>query len=156
MISPSSLAAALAALFSIQGVLMFWDEWGYHRTRGLGAWERWGHPVDSIIYAAALVLPGFAPPRPGSVQLYLLLAALSCLVITKDEWVHTKECAAGEHWVHALLFIVHPLVLTAAGLLWLEGEALFARRLLPFSIGAFALYQIVYWLPRRAPARARI
>jgi hypothetical protein len=154
--SPSSLTAALAALFSIQGLLMFWDEWGYHRKRGLGAWERWGHPIDSTVYAAALALPAFAPPQPGLIQLYLLLAALSCLVITKDEWVHSKECAAGEHWVHALLFIVHPLVLTAAGLLWLENEALLARRLLLFSIAAFALYQIVYWLPRRAPARPRI
>jgi hypothetical protein len=156
MMSPSSLTAALGALFSIQGMLMFWDEWGYHRTRGLGAWERWGHPFDSIVYAAALALPAFAPARPGSIQLYILLAAISCLAITKDEWVHTKECAAGEHWVHALLFIVHPLVLTATGLLWLENEALFARRLLPFLVAAFALYQIVYWLPRQTPARRRI
>jgi hypothetical protein len=153
--SPSSLTAALAGLFSVQGLLMFWDEWGYHRKRGLGTWERWGHPIDSTIYAAALALPAFAPPRPGWIQLYLLLAAVSCLVITKDEWVHAKECAAGEHWVHALLFIVHPLVLAAAGLLWVENEALFARRLLPFSIAVFALYQIVYWLPRHARARSR-
>jgi hypothetical protein len=154
--SPSSLAAALAALFSIQALLMFWDEWGYHRKRGLGAWERWGHPIDSIIYAAALALPAFAPPAAGPIRAYVVLAALSCLVITKDEWVHTRECAAGEHWVHALLFIVHPLVLIAAGLLWLENEALVARRLLPVSIAAFALYQLAYWLPRHAPARSRI
>jgi hypothetical protein len=108
-----------------------------------------------MIYGAALALPAFTPPRPGAIQLYLFLAAVSCLVITKDEWVHAGECAAGEHWVHALLFIVHPLVLTAAGLLWLENEALFARRVLPLFIAAFALYQVIYWIRRREPARLR-
>jgi hypothetical protein len=66
------------------------------------------------------LIAAFAQFRPGMVDLYLVLAAASCLIVTKDEFVHSRECKAGEQWLHALLFVMHPLVLGAGFLLWVD------------------------------------
>ena len=90
-------------------------------------------------------------------SVYAGLSVFSCLFVTKDEPTHSKYCSSGEHWLHAVLFILHPLVLLSAGLLWLawlkqplsfihytgfEREFLVANTLL---ILAFGLYQLIYW-----------
>jgi hypothetical protein len=46
------------------------------------------------------------------------------LLITKDEWVHADQCNAGEHWLHSVLFVVHPVVLITAGLMWADAAPL--------------------------------
>jgi 2-polyprenyl-6-hydroxyphenyl methylase/3-demethylubiquinone-9 3-methyltransferase len=38
--------------------------------------------------------------------------------VTKDELVHARECTGGEHWIHAVLFLVHPVALLSIALLW--------------------------------------
>jgi hypothetical protein len=75
---------------------------------------------------------------------YALLSALSCVLVTKDEFVHAARCAPAEHWLHAALFVLHPLLLIAGAVLWLEG----ARSILiaqTVAILAFGVYQAVYW-----------
>jgi hypothetical protein len=133
---------AVGALFSLQAVLMGIDEWLYHRRRGLEHWERWGHPVDSLLYLCALAIPGWMQPATVRVLLYTILAILSCVAITKDEWVHAERCEAGEHWVHAVLFMIHPSVLIFVGLLWVNNEASFLRASLPVWVGILVCYQI--------------
>jgi hypothetical protein len=72
------------------------------------------------------------------------LALFSCLFVTKDEIAHAKYCEPFEHWVHALLFVLHPIVLASIGYLWLR-----QARTLMFVQGAltlaFGLYQTLYW-----------
>ncbi|MGH7844490.1 MAG: hypothetical protein ACREQW_04875 [Candidatus Binatia bacterium] len=150
-----SVSLAVVVLFSFQALFMWADEWFYHRRRGLERWERWGHPLDSFVYLSALVVPALARPAPPWLQLYVILAVFSCLLVTKDEWVHTEQCAAGEHWVHAVLFLIHPSVLIFVGLLWVNNEALTLRGSLPVCVGVFACYQFARWSGRRDSAQDR-
>lgn len=131
-------------LLVFQASVMLVDELHFHRRRGLPRWERIGHPLDTgtvlACYATAIVLPWNAQ----SLAVYVGLAAFSCLFVTKDEFVHARACSPAEHWLHAVLFVLHPLVLAGAALLWREG----ARSILLVQAAltlAFALYQLIYW-----------
>ncbi|MBW8887515.1 MAG: 3-demethylubiquinone-9 3-O-methyltransferase [Fibrobacteres bacterium] len=93
---------------------MIVDE-GFHLRRGLPAWERWGHPLDTLVVVACFALALRAPAAPAGVVLYVLAAVLACLVVTKDEWVHARHCGGTEAWLHACLFLLHPVILGIAG-----------------------------------------
>ncbi len=146
----------------LQGLAMTVDEFHFHRRRGLGRWERIGHPFDTLSVLAAM---GFLLAADFSLEnaaIFAGLAAFSCLLITKDEWVHQAECAPAETWLHSLLFVLHPLALLSAGVLWyLRGlpgaarpdwaatvpEPLVALGLWMqlALIGFFLVWQITYW-----------
>jgi hypothetical protein len=130
----------------LQGAAMFVDEAWFHQKRGLPRWERIGHPIDTLTTAACYAwLVATRPDQSFALPVYIALSALSCLVITKDEFVHARLCTGGEHWVHAVLFILHPLVFAAFGLIWARG---LAPWLLPAMLGlmiAYAAYQFFYW-----------
>jgi hypothetical protein len=143
--------------FPLQMVCMAVDEIHFHRRRGLPRWERLGHPLDTLTVLACFVWLLTAAPSAFSLSVYVGLSVFSCLFVTKDEPTHSKYCSSGEHWLHAMLFILHPLVLLSAGLLgpaWrkqplsfihyagFEREFLLANTLLTF---AFGLYQLIYW-----------
>src|SRR5215471_94772 len=102
---PNSLI--LLTPFPLQMICMAVDEIHFHRRRGLPRWERLGHPLDTLTVLACFVWLLTAAP-----------SAFSCLFVTKDEPTHSKYCSSGDHWLHAMLFILHPLVLLSAGLLW--------------------------------------
>ena len=146
--------------FALQALLMAVDEFYFHWQRKLPRWERIGHPLDTLTVLLCLGFLLFVRPSPLSTAIYALLCIFSCLFVTKDEWVHKQECPAGEQWLHALLFILHPLLFISAGLLWMalhsglpnlfdliryEG---FERRFFISNLGlifAFGLYQAIYW-----------
>jgi 2-polyprenyl-6-hydroxyphenyl methylase/3-demethylubiquinone-9 3-methyltransferase len=131
----------------LQGIVMVVDEGWFHRARGLPRWERIGHPLDTLTLVVCL---GWliAVPRAGStgatLPIYIALAAFSTLFVTKDEAVHARTCSAGEHWLHALLFVLHPIVLAAfAYLWWLDATEFLVGQ---FGVGlAFMVYQTLYW-----------
>jgi hypothetical protein len=145
--------------FVLQMLCMAFDEFYFHWRRSLPRWERLGHPLDTLTVLLCWVLLLFVEPSPTSISLYIGLAAFSCLFVTKDEWIHTEVCEATENWLHAMLFVLHPLMLLAGGLLW---PALHSTnsRMLPirfegferaFFIGntaltlIFGMYQFIYW-----------
>jgi hypothetical protein len=137
--------ALLLAPFVIQAAAMLVDEGIYHRRRGLPRWERLGHPADTLTVLACYAWLLWARPSPSHAMAYGALAAFSSLFVTKDEAVHARRCSAGEHWVHALLFLLHPLVFLAAGTLWWTGRL---RPVLVTGAGmtaAFGTYQLLYW-----------
>ncbi|HSY24490.1 MAG TPA: hypothetical protein VK841_20325 [Polyangiaceae bacterium] len=158
---------------SIQAVAMGFDELHFHRRRGLGRWERLGHPLDTLTLLACLVWILAVPASKRSALVYAALATLSCLFITKDEFVHTKTCGPAEHWLHALLFVVHPVVLLTYAWLWpsLHGASpspwdawaaapspSFAGNVVWTAFAAsagFCVYQLTYWngpwTPRARP-----
>lgn len=130
----------------LQMVAMAFDEGVFHRRRGLPRWERIGHPLDTATVALAygwLVLT--SPAAPHALPVYVALAVFSCLFVTKDELVHAKECSPAEGWLHAVLFVLHPVVFLAFGLLWWRGEAPWVLRGQLVMTVAFALYQVLYW-----------
>jgi hypothetical protein len=98
-----------------------------------------------------------AQPSAFSLSVYAGLSVFSCLFVTKDELVHSRYCNPAEHWLHALLFSLHPFALLSVGLLWPachQQTLSFIRytgfeRTFPLADAlltlAFGLYQLVYW-----------
>jgi hypothetical protein len=134
------------------------DEFYFHQRRGLDRWEKLGHPVDTFFFILCCALLVFHSGGLAHVQsLYIALSVLSCVAITKDEFVHKDACHPMEMWLHALLFVLHPVCLYA---LWMitesdEGHASIAV----FFAGLilFFIYQILYWnFLRRTPHSGKI
>ncbi len=147
---------------------MSFDELYFHRKRGLDRWERVGHPFDTLSVVLCIAWLVLASPSRSHLAVYAGLSAFSCLLITKDEPVHTRRCGPGEHWVHAFLFVVHPISLASLALLWTSvhpAPDLPSLPPIPYAgllvaghlvvAASFCLYQTLYWnLPwiKRAPA----
>lgn len=123
------------------------DEFYFHRRRVLRRWERWGHPLDSFFFLICLGFLLLQPPTEGTRITYAILAIVNCLVITKDEWEHRELCSGMENWLHALLFILHPVLLLWAGFLWWKNFSEFFFVVLTTFILAslFFVYQILFW-----------
>ena len=127
--------------FILQAVCMIADEFLYHEKRGLPLWEKIGHPLDTLTVLATylyLLIGEF------NLSIYISLAAFSCLFITKDEFVHAKNCTGHEHWLHAMLFILHPLSFLSAYYLVKGGEINFLK-VQSVVIFCFMLYQSLRW-----------
>ncbi len=141
------------ALIGVQTVLMIVDELYYHRRRGLGVSEAAGHAMDTCLFLAAVSLPSFLTAKPSALAGYALLALVSSLVITKDEWVHASECKPGEQWLHSLLFVLHAPVLIGFGLVWVRYPNSVLIRGLPGLVAGWALYQTTYWIHHHVQKR---
>ena len=148
--------------FLLQTLFMTLDEWYFHIPRGLPKWERIGHPLDTLSVLLCYGFIQWVPYSLSNIKWFIGLGILSCLMITKDEFVHKHHCPASEHWVHAILFINHPILLTTLGLSWpvlhqrevptwiaswlnypdILSKILYAQTTLIF---VFLLYQIIYW-----------
>lgn len=148
--------------FLIQTIIIGIDEFYFHVRRGLPQWERLGHPLDTLTVLGCFAFVLLVPYSSLYLKIYAGLALFSCIFVTKDEFVHKECCPAAEQWLHALLFLNHPVVLIATALLWpiLNGIALFswmepllihARFLRTFFLlqvafaSLFFLYQLIYW-----------
>jgi hypothetical protein len=142
--------------FALQGVAMIVDELVYHRRRGLPRWERIGHPIDTLADVLCFVwLLARAPTRENAL-VYAGLAAVSSFLITKDERVHARECVAAEHWLHSVLFVLHPTVLIATGWLWWTGRGTTLIAVVAVLATVFGLHQLLYWnVPWRRLLRVR-
>ncbi|MBX3159304.1 MAG: bifunctional 2-polyprenyl-6-hydroxyphenol methylase/3-demethylubiquinol 3-O-methyltransferase UbiG [Deltaproteobacteria bacterium] len=132
---------------------MLVDEIWFHRRRELPRWERIGHPLDTATIVACLAWllatdPGDAWALPG----YVGLAIFSTVFVTKDEWVHARLCTAGEQWLHAVLFTLHPIVLYAFAHAWWSGRGDLVAAQLAVASG-FLVYQVVYWNLVAGPRR---
>ena len=147
--------------FFVQLIVINIDEFYFHIKRGLPKWERLGHPLDTLTVLACFAFILFFPYSSLNLKIYIGLAIFSCIFVTKDEFVHKECCPAAEQWLHALLFLNHPLTLTAAGLIWpiLHGDAgpawlslnahgeLLKKMMWvqTISVGLFLCYQTIYW-----------
>ena len=132
----------------LQALAMFADELVFHRKRGLPRWERVGHPLDTL--SAALCYGWLVATRstsPHGLAVYVGLCAFSCLLITKDEWVHARLCEPLEGWLHAVLFVLHPVVFLAFGVVWRSGAWPWLVKAELFSTLGFLSYQLLYWSP---------
>ena len=148
--------------FFLQSILITVDEYFFHLQRGLPRWERIGHPLDTLSLLLCYIYIQFVPYNELSFKGFIFLAILSCIMITKDEFIHKHHCKASEQWIHALLFINHPLLLASLGCLWpvihkaeiptwlsqwLTHPEILSMivSLQGLLIGSFMVYQVVYW-----------
>ena len=142
-----TLRFVLAGLGLTQALLMLVDEGIFHHRRGLEKFERWGHVADTSLFFLAISIPAIFDPSLVTTSIYGLLAVASCLLITKDEWIHAEACAPLEHWCHAMLFILHGALLTVIGVLWnlpTDG-VLWELKAMPVAVFLWGLYQHFYW-----------
>jgi len=137
------------------------DEFWFHTRRGLPRWERIGHPLDTLTVVLLLAWILFVAPAYGTVVVFLVLVVFSCIFITKDEAVHKRYCSTAEMWLHSILFMLHPIMLASAGLLWpalwsaASGVSTWIVRPLGFERAflssacslmiLFGFYQFVFW-----------
>ncbi|QLY25786.1 hypothetical protein [Bdellovibrio sp. KM01] len=135
--------SAFLVLTVLQGILIFVDEVFFHHKRGLPRWERIGHPLDTATVLSCLLFIGLAPKNVTNETIYYSMAIFSCVFITKDEWVHRKFCSAMEMWLHALLFVVHPLLLFSAVYVWESHQQMVLMT--AAGVVVFGVYQVVYW-----------
>lgn len=146
--------------FLLQAVLILFDEWVFHIKRGLPKWERIGHPIDTISLIACFIYVFLLPYTLKALIGYIALSIFSCLLITKDEFIHKHHCPATEQWVHAVMFINHPILLSSLGFFWYgmtvkESTGAFYHVDNPLArsfmisqlifVSLFCLYQIIYW-----------
>ena len=113
---------ALLIPFGLQAVAMFFDEFYFHHRRRLPKWEAYGHPLDTLSTFICYGWIFFSKYSNMNLVFYLALSSFSCLLITKDEWVHQKQCCASEQWLHSFLFILHPINLGVLGWLWSQPQ----------------------------------
>lgn len=129
--------------FLFQGVFMIIDEFYFHRKRILPRWEKIGHPLDTLSVLLTLSIPLILPYRSSNLSFYLFLSIFSCILITKDEFIHADYCEKAEQWLHAVLFILHPIIFFCTYILWSQANArsfLISQVSLVFL---FLLYQII-------------
>jgi hypothetical protein len=148
--------------FLVQSIVITLDETLFHIKRGLPKWERIGHPLDTLTILICLGYVLCVPYSPFHLKIYCALSIFSCVFVTKDEFIHKECCPATEQWLHAFLFINHPILLTATGLIWptLHGNQApswlsswldnpeFLKFFLIFQAAfatLFFLYQTIYW-----------
>jgi hypothetical protein len=132
----------LASVF-LQGAAITFDEFHFHWKRNLPQWERIGHPVDSVSLLIPIGFLAFAQRTPAFENAYILFSILSCLCITKDEWIHHEHSEPSENWLHSVLFILHPVVLISGYFVW--GTLELPVQLFFYSVLCFTLYQIIFW-----------
>lgn len=137
-------------VFALQGALMAVDEFHFHRRRGLPRWERIGHPLDTVTVLVPILLALALPPESPWTAAFLAAAVFSCLFVTKDEWVHARCSTPPEQWLHAVLFVIHPVLLYMIYLLWRAGETGWIA-LQAGAAAAFLAWQTFYWNGPWAP-----
>lgn len=133
--------------FILQALAIALDEGIFHYKRGLPRWERIGHPLDTLGTLLCMLFVLFIPYNPLTFKIYIGLAIFSSILITKDEFVHAEHCPGAEQWLHAALFILHPITLAAAGYIWfarLTPLVLFLQ-VQAILMALFLTYQIVFW-----------
>lgn len=148
--------------FCLQAVAIGVDEIYFHLKRGLPKWERIGHPLDTFSLLICMAMTLWVPFDDVSLKIYIGLAVFSCLMVTKDEFIHKEHCPGAENWLHAVLFILHPITLAVAGMMWPVSQgvevsswitawldqptALYAFLVgQNIAIGLFFCYQVIYW-----------
>lgn len=110
----------------LQGLIFVIDEY-FHLKRSLGRFERVGHPIDTLFTLLTLSIPMFLDFNGTNVTLFLISSLVSCLVVTKDEFVHHVLCDKWEQWLHALLFVLHPWLFVYSFFLWILNQPFWGK-----------------------------
>lgn len=123
---------------------MMVDEFYFHHRRGLGRWESWGHPVDTILFLSCFLYTILVPYSSHSQTVFIILSILSSLIIAKDEFIHQQQSSGAENFLHAFLFMIHPLSLYVLFEFWKTQQMslIMTQALIIF---VFLLYQVLYW-----------
>jgi hypothetical protein len=149
----------LAFLIGLHAFFMIIDEFYFHMKRILPKWERIGHPLDTLFFLACFVVVIFFSMTKMSIIFYIILSCISCVFIIKDEFIHLKHCSKYEQMLHALMFILHPVLLIILFLSWSSFTKPYfdflqiihspiIKNIIWFQFSSaivFLFYQVIYW-----------
>lgn len=130
--------------FIAQGIVMGADEYLHHK-RGLGRWEKIGHPLDTVTTLIPLLIVAYSDYSEKALVAFICMSVFSCLFITKDEFIHAEVCTKVEHWLHSLLFVLHPMVFFCAAYLWKYHPSNIFIVYQALLVALFLFYQILRW-----------
>lgn len=137
---------------------MLFDEFYFHWRREVPKFERIGHPIDTFSVLICYFCIAFLEMNYRNFIVYIIFSVLSCLCVVKDEAIHKKYCSVHEQFLHALLFILHPIILFALLICWpsvqssqfglfvFQSEFLYKFFYIQLTVSClFFLYQVIYW-----------
>ena len=131
--------------FILQAIAMIFDELYFHKKRGLGLWEKIGHPLDTLTVIVCFIFIITNTYSENTLYIFMGLAFFSSVFVTKDEFVHTELCEARENWLHAFLFILHPMCFISAAYLWKNNLYFDFIKVQVAVLAVVMFYQIFYW-----------
>ncbi len=131
--------------FALQALAMLFDEFYFHYRRELKLWERLGHPLDTLTVLVCYAFLLTNDYNQTNLNIFIALSAFSSIFITKDEWVHKEAASAEENWLHAILFVLHPLSFLSAAMIWKDQINPVFLQIQTAITFLFMLYQILYW-----------
>ena len=139
--------------FGVQAFAILVDEFVFHRSRNLPRWERLGHPIDTFSVVLCYLFIFALAPSLQNIYIYSGLCLISCILVTKDEFIHRKVCGGAESWLHAVLFLAHPVTFIVAGIIWQDHATRvqandflwMVLQLQLLAMAGFLFYQILYW-----------
>ncbi|MCO4794186.1 MAG: hypothetical protein KC493_10755 [Bacteriovoracaceae bacterium] len=140
----------LCAITIIHGLLFRIDEFKFHKKRGLKKVELINALFDGALFIGALIIPLFTTYSYWWEKLYIAMCICSCLSIIKNEFFY-KGLEIGERVTHALLYVLHPVILFAYYDGWKVNYFdnhyyVWMIQLLYVFLGVQAItYQIIYW-----------
>lgn len=135
----------------IHGSLLLYDEYVIHKERGLTKREITGGIIDGFLYIATIAVTIFTSYSEQLAFLYISLATLSCLSIVFHELYYPDKIRKTERIIHALLYIIHPLILFAFYESWKSDMFQNNYTYWMLQLGYFFLafktktYFIIYW-----------
>jgi hypothetical protein len=129
-------------IFAVYGLILFIDEFAFHRRKGLA--ERRSQALDTFWMAACAGVVSFVEYGDMPRLVFGGLSLISMIWMTRNQFEHARHATPGEHYLHSLQFVLHPILLITLMAVWqfIDGAGLVVGMVLPFSTGG--LRPLVY------------
>ncbi len=131
--------------------LYFVDEYILRKQRDVSQKEINSVLVDGLLFLSIVAMTIFTSYSKNLGYIYLVLSALSCISIVINEAFYPASLSCKERVIHALLYILHPLILYAFYSSWKmdffnTNMTYWWLQLGYLVLGAKAItYHVIYW-----------
>ena len=135
----------------IHAIAFTFDEYILNKKRNLSQKEINSALLDGILYLAAVALTIFTTFSENLGRVYIGLALLSCISVVKNEAIYPGNIPKIERITHAMLYVLHPLILYAFYISWAQNFFQTNMTYWMLQLGYFVLglkaisYHMIYW-----------
>lgn len=135
----------------LHGILFTFDEYIVHKKRSLSQKEVNSGLIDGVLFLSTVALTLFTKFSSLLEIIYISLGFLSCVAIIKHEMFLPPDITKRERVIHAVLYILHPLILYAFYVSWKSDFFNTNLTYWMMQLGYFALgfkaitYHVIYW-----------
>lgn len=140
----------LTLILIAQVSLFHVDEYYFHRKRKVNRSEVISALVDAGLYIIPLCLAMFMNYESPWREIYITMAALSCISIAKNE-IYYPGLRRKERLVHSFMYVLHPIVLYTFYLSWAgdyfnTNPEFWIVQIIYLGVGVRSLaHQVIYW-----------